>query len=106
MTAPFTTDPGAIEARRLRSLPGLVHLPYAWKVGCGYAVHDGFGTQELLVVRLSDGWSWRIPNGAQRSLRVPYGVTCDEVFAGGDVGEHWTIGRVRIDSLGPGMPPD
>jgi hypothetical protein len=109
MTAPFTTDPATLRPRRLRSHPAEVLAIHTMKVGCGYAAHlDGQGG--ILVVRLSDGWSWTVPNTETQELTNPIGVTCDEVFALGYVGEPPTketiIARVRLDSLGSGLPPD
>jgi hypothetical protein len=104
MTAPYTTDPDAVVPRRLRSqLANDIALD-SWKVGCGRAVH--FGALGLQVVRLSDGWSWEIPYAPNRGIHTPIGITCDEVFALGSVGDHSTIARVRLDSLGPGTAPD
>jgi hypothetical protein len=34
------------------------------------------------------------------------GVTCQDVFAVGYIGDHSNIARVRLDSLGPGTAPD
>ena len=58
------------------------------------------------LVRLSDGWGWRIPNKPERYLERPWGVTCDEVFVKGYVNNVETIARVKIGLLGPATPPD
>jgi len=118
MTSKFTTNPSEIHPRRLTRLPkGVISsgslLP---PVGCGYAAFrydSGYPSSDdtgLLVVRLSDGVSWLLP-----SVSVKYGdgwfpaiaITCDEVFARySGAGAHLeTIRRVRLDSLGPGIPP-
>lgn len=79
--------------------------------GCGYAAY-GYSQGETTVVRLSDGWSWDLPTtGCTGSLSTewcwaePYAVTCDELFLVGG-GTTQTIGRVALDALGPGYPPD
>jgi hypothetical protein len=104
MTSPFTTDPDAVVPRRLRSEPPFAMGVDGWEVGCGYAAH--YAGYFLLVVRLSDGWSWQVPNAPGRSFGRAIGVTCEEVFGLGDFGDHGNIARVRLDSLGPGEPPD
>ena len=73
-----------------------------WRVGCGYAARDS--ANKVLVVRLSDGWSWVVPNTATQELLKPVGLTCEEVFAMGEIGGKLTMGRVRLDSLGAGLP--
>ena len=108
MTAPFTTDgpAGMATARRLRSLPGHCIGCRPFVVGCGYAAHSG-GANDVIVVRLSDGWSWTVPSEYPDALlEVPLGVTCDEVFAQGTLHGVMTIARIRLDSLDPGVPPD
>jgi len=107
MTAPFTTDPDKLEARRLRSdLSGLFGLDRGkFKVGCGYAGHDGAVPQDKLIVRIEDGWSWELKHTDDWKWGRVLGFTCEEVFIGtGTVSG--TITRVRLDSLGPGIPPD
>jgi hypothetical protein len=105
MTAPFTTDPAALVPRRLRSQPGPGVAEREWQVGCGFAAHSQL--TEMLVVRLVDGVSWLFP------LEVPdlrlyraIGVTCTDLFALADVHGRTNIVRIRLDSLGPGIPPD
>jgi hypothetical protein len=103
MTAPFTTDPQAVQARRLRSFNNKIGA-YAWSVGCGYAANTwGIGS---IVVRLADGVSWMLPGTSTMMFNDPIGVTCDEVFILGRYGGLWNIARVRLDSLGPGTAPD
>ncbi|HEX7666561.1 MAG TPA: hypothetical protein VF407_18670 [Polyangiaceae bacterium] len=103
MTAPYTTDPGAVVKRRLRSettQPG----DRAFAVGCGYAAHpysevSGAG---LRIVRVADGRSWRIDT---HTADLVLGITCTEIFVGfGE--ENARIGRIRLDSLGPGEAPN
>ncbi len=106
MTAPFTTDPTEVQATalRLRSQPDPPIQVGPWQVGCGYAARDS--ANKVLVVRLSDGWSWFVPSTPSQKLQRPLGLTCEELFAMGEIGGKYTMGRVRLDSLGPGLLPD
>jgi hypothetical protein len=77
-------------------------------VGCGYAAHhmvDDTGTATL-VVRISDGVSWIVPHSPTFEHDNVIGITCDDVFILGDMAGEPNIMRVRLDSLGPGIPPD
>jgi hypothetical protein len=106
MTAPFTSDPAALKPRRLRSDPmaGMAAAPF--QVGCGYAAH-GRLTAPVVVVRIADGQSWSIPIlGSDFHLQETIGVTCDHVYALAEIGGRWNVARIRLDSLGPGVPPD
>lgn len=113
VTSPYTEDPTSLNPVRLRSFPvtnatNATYWPFA--VGCGYAAYS-YTLGHALVVRLSDGWSWDLP--ASGCVQGPsewcwqevYAVTCDEVFLRGAY-DLQTIARVRLDALGPGMPPD
>ena len=116
MTAPYTTDPSTRIAteRRLRSDLKIWDGGY-WAVGCGYAARR-LGTADLhhgmMVVRISDGRSWVFPGGAPGasvySWGEPLGLSCEELYISmkpaGDQG--YTIARIRLDSLGEGLPPD
>ena len=112
VTSPFTTDPGALDWRRLRSYPNPYPVIEAWSVGCGRAAHALPGTSgQVLLVRLSDGVSWTLesPKCAPPDnwcLDTVYALTCDELFLRG--GRNAEVGFVRIpfDQLGPGTPPD
>lgn len=104
MTAPFVTDPEQVKSRRLRSFTSNI-ANEAWSVGCGYAAR-GWSANDTLVVRLSDGVSWVVQNSGNMIFADPFGITCDEVFILGRYGDAWNIARVRLDSLGPGIPPD
>jgi hypothetical protein len=106
MTAPFTTDPAAVVPTRLRSQPGNSIAEEPWKVGCGYGARKWLN--QPMVIRLADGVAWQLPEdiGTLDLFPKPIGVTCDEVFAVGQVDGRVTIMRFEIDSLGPGMPPD
>lgn len=114
MTAPFTKDPAQIQPKRLRSYPADYAPTIPWVVGCGYAAMDmDYG--HVLVVRLSDGWAWELPRPnctppnykGDWCFDQPYALTCDELFVARRYsGTNHSIARVRLDALGPGMPPD
>ncbi|MGH7286293.1 MAG: hypothetical protein ACRELY_32650, partial [Polyangiaceae bacterium] len=112
-TAPYTSDPAtAISSkRRLRSeIPNGLCVSKS-VVGCGYAVRYAGGTG-LRVVRLSDGVSWLLTaNGDANAWNweEPVALTCTELFASVNIPDpkpHLGLARVRLDSLGPGIPPD
>lgn len=112
MTAPFTTDPAALKPKRLRSLATEYPLVAPWIVGCGYAANE-YEANQILVVRLSDGWAWKLtdPNPTAPPLErwhygTVYGISCDEIYLRAGVGPQMNVARVRLDALGPGMPPD
>ncbi len=106
MTAPYTTDPEAVLPRRLRSGLHIGVGGFEWKVGCGYAAGEG-GSNDVLVVRLSDGTSWQLPSiPSELALAKPLGITCEEVFIYGEIGGRLRIARVKLASLGPGIPAD
>ncbi len=106
MTAPFTTDPQALKPKRLRSDPDVGIAVDAFQVACGRAAHGG-ATQNVVVVRLSDGWSWPINNiGPDFSLEEIIGITCDHVYGLARIGGRWNVARIKLSSLGPGAAPD
>jgi hypothetical protein len=111
MTAPFTTDAATTQAqkRRLRSETAYGFLGQPYAVGCGYAIHSYTAINEsgVRLVRISDGRSWVMatPPGPFY-WTAPVAVTCDEVFINFVLSGQTNLGRVRIDSLGPGDPPD
>lgn len=106
MTAPYTADPAALRPRRLRAAPHPSMAAAPIKVACGHAAQET-GDGDVMVVRLSDGVAWRLPSAPPAmSFRVPIGLTCDEVFVVGRLGGRYNVARVRLDSLGPGLPPD
>jgi hypothetical protein len=122
MTAPHTTDPTAAQAtaRRLRSDLSAFGI-YPWGIGCGYAARaegmiDATGERiAILVVRLSDGASWIVKSAPQPDQHgfLPafvLGTSCEHVYAAGETyGSPYplsTIFRIRLDSLGPPLPPD
>ncbi len=110
MTAPFSTDPGQIHPRRLRSesATGFGVLPF--KVGCGYAARAL--SNGIRVVRLSDGVSWVLPGGQGVAWQwtEPVAVTCNELFATVGIARDGSsisgYARIELNSLGPGLPPD
>jgi hypothetical protein len=112
MTAPYTSEPSQIQKRRLRSeAHSLGAAPYV--VGCGYASHEYSSTETgTRLVRISDGQSWRFtriadPSGGYAWLfNEPLAITCDELFIMFHHGYDFQVARIRLDSLGPGAPPD
>jgi hypothetical protein len=103
MAAPYTTDPTKVASRRLRSEEGPQFGGSPFVVGCGYAARsNGYRTR---VVRLSDGRSWLLVPSAT-GFQIPRALTCTELFGDILVGGYSTLGRVRLDSLGPGIAPD
>jgi len=118
MTSKFSTDPAKIKPRRLvRWPPTIIGTPSGVlppPVGCGYAVYRYFGGSGsppetgLLIVRLADGVSWKLISNSTSppdAWSMPIAVTCDEVFSRYKGGYLESIRRVRLDSLGPGIPP-
>lgn len=103
MTAPYTTDPAALQPRRLRSdSTGWGTATFA--VGCGYAGHRGLDV-DAWITRLKDGVAWRLAGKPEANwgwVQV-LGFTCDEVFLRLH-GPVETIARIKLDSLGPGLP--
>jgi len=118
MAAPFTTSAAGVAntSKRLRGdVKGFGAA--GWTVGCGYAARTaGLGGtlhNAMFIVRLSDGFSWTLPG----KIEIPrldwgeaIGLTCDEVFASVSTQTSTVttprILRIRLDSLGPGTPPD
>ncbi len=113
-TSPFTTDPAQIQRRVLRTdLTGYPFGTSPFVVGCGYAARsmtmarDGGFQNVTIVVRLSDGYAWFLPDGAllDWGWRTPLALTCDELVILVSVKSRFTVARVRLDSLGPPTPP-
>jgi hypothetical protein len=107
MTAPYTTDPAALTPRRLRSETGPAFGIDPFVVGCGYAARSN--ESHVRLVRLSDGVSWVLDNPGWASPWAwsrPLALTCDELFSIVTVDKTRRVARVRLDSLGPGLPPD
>ena len=105
MTAPFTTDPSALQPKRLRSQPRKVGARQ-FKVGCGYAMNDGVAPTGILITRISDGWSWAIQGDSNLKPSLPIGLTCEHAYVVGLNAGVVAIFRIALNSLGPGIPPD
>jgi hypothetical protein len=88
-------------------------------VGCGYAAHLVFGPDRsapepqrgFRLIRLADGVTWDVLTNTVLQtwafrFDYPLAITCDEVFVEVLRGNALYLARVRIDSLGPGTPPD
>jgi hypothetical protein len=107
MTAAYTTEPTAVQPRRLRSESGPTFGGNNFVVGCGYAARSNGSNTRL--VRLSDGASWLMSQG-KNVFGQPLAVTCTQVFLTLAVGtaslSSTTLARVRIDSLGSPITPD
>lgn len=118
--ATYTTDPALIVKRALRNdLSGYPFGTSPFVVGCGYAARatemkrDGGFQNGTLLIRLSDGYAWQLPNapGVEWGWRTPLAITCDELMVlvtdrptpGG--APRTNVARVRIDSLGSPTPP-
>ena len=106
MAATYTTDPKKLEPRTLRSHPGSILGARQWVVGCGMAANGSTAPNQVAVVRISDGWSWTVPVYNDMALYEAVGITCNEVIVWGAVEGRSTVGRIRLDSLGPGVAPD
>lgn len=111
MASPYAEDPAQLKPKRLRSFPTTNPVLVPWVVGCGYGAYS-YEPGKAIVVRLSDGVSWFLPEAGcvppvstEWCWDTVYALTCDEVFLRGGNLEQ-TIARVRLDALGPGNPPD
>lgn len=98
----------AFAPRRVRSAPGGVTLAPA-VVGCGYTAQRQ--NDFVRVVRLADGASWELSSSGNASAigwDRPIALTCDELFLGAAIAgtPKRTIARIKLDSLGPGIPAD
>ncbi|MGC4119307.1 MAG: hypothetical protein QM765_33020 [Myxococcales bacterium] len=96
LTAPFTTAPTAIRARRLREESGSDFGTSGFVVGCGYAAR--LGAEQLRVVRLSDGRSWSLRSGAGWRWSSPMAMTCQELFVRVSVEGRIRLARVRLEA--------
>lgn len=107
MTSPYTTDPALLKPRKVR-LTGNYGAVNRYEVGCGYAAHTaGSGPFDAFieVVRLADGTAWRVdPTKGTWAWGHVIALTCEEVFVWFQ-GPEQGIARIRLDSLGPGIPP-
>jgi hypothetical protein len=103
MTAPFTTDPNALQPKRLRSDPAPKIGVSRFGVGCGFAAHG----MPVAIVRISDGYSWVLPDditgfGPWKVL----GIDCTHVYLQGMLDGKLNIARIELASLGPPLAPD
>lgn len=113
MTAPFAADPAHLMPRRLRTDAESGPSGFGdYAVGCGMAAHTT-GNGSLFVVRVADGRAWLQPvhpagdgGGYDWAWANVLAITCDEVFATVQAGHTSQLARVRLDSLGPGVPAD
>ncbi|MBL8741874.1 MAG: hypothetical protein JNK04_12290 [Myxococcales bacterium] len=111
MTSPFTTDPQALDPRRLRSYPDTYTNNRPTAVGCGYAAFS-YTPGKVIIIRIADGYWWELPSSGCTGpnftgdfcFEEPYAITCDEIFLQGGVGMN--IARVEIAALGDPSPPD
>ena len=106
-TAPYTTDPSALKPRRLRSDPAMDLGVNEFVVGCGYATHADPDAQNTLLVRLSDGVAWTLRTASSEFAWGPQlGITCTNAYYYIYDRGAFSLARVKLSSLGPGLPPD
>jgi len=107
-TSPYVTDPAKLQPRRLRSETTTAILGTPIAIGCGHAAYAPVGfTNGLRIVRLSDGWSWFLPNVKGWYWAQALALTCSEVFVTVQIsGPITTMARVPLAQLGPGVAPD
>jgi hypothetical protein len=115
MTAPYTTDPALLKPRKIRSISGSPFGTAPVVVGCGFAARrthlltgaDGGWEAHVMLVRIADGQTWLLPGGPDPSwyYDAPIAITCNEVFLYAHTPTQQII-RIRLDSLGPGSPPN
>lgn len=80
MTAPYTTDPEALEPRLVRAdMSTLIGSNTMFAVGCGYAGRPT-NDYDAQIVRLSDGAAWMLPANDLRHWTEVLGFTCEEAF--------------------------
>jgi hypothetical protein len=105
-TAPFTSEPSSIAARRVRTEQGPGFGVSHFLVGCGYAARSN--GLHIRVVRLFDGQSWTLSNATTDpwGWSEPLAVTCTELFATVHIPGATRLARIRLDALGPGIAPD
>lgn len=117
LTAP-RNDLGPADAGRVI---GKIH-PYGigggddTAVGCGFAARtaappsgDAMPPETVFIYRLSDGRRWELQQSSSMVWKNVLAITCDEVFVSvgvqADGGKpSANIARVRLDSLGAGLP--
>lgn len=107
MTSPYAADPTKLTPRRLRSEEGPALGVDPFVVGCGFAAREN--GHHLRIVRLSDGYSWLLDERTSPWFwSRPFAITCTELFTRAAMANEngARLVRVRLDSLGPGIPPD
>lgn len=120
-TAKYSTESSNVAStkRRVSAETRLFYWDEKFVVGCGYAAlrvigDTGVWNFGFRLTRLSDGVSWIVANTSEKQFgqvrfTTPIAITCDEVFVSGssvvDGNERGELARIRIDSLGPGLPP-
>ena len=120
-TAKYSLDKATVDAtkRRIHSEPR-ASMVSRYAVGCGYAAVEAvpptptaWGQTGLRVIRLSDGRSWPILGGSKEQQQelhfaTPLGVTCEHVYvqAWSKTFSQTEAVRIRIDSLGEGVPAE
>lgn len=109
MTAPFSLDP-AVVANGTRTIKSVTRYAES-AVGCGHSARRWSTTTErtLEIVRLSDGGTWKVPETPEVKL-VPLFLDCDTLYVRFErevMGfPARTLGRIRLDSLGPATLPN
>lgn len=114
MVAPLTSDRTKIAARRVAGESGELG---GYVIGCGYAARNyrdsDTNATGLRVERLSDGRSWQIEDLPTWYWSQPVGISCTHVIANAgrpgpmkNSGAKFVLARLRLDSLGPGSPPN
>jgi hypothetical protein len=125
MKGGHTTNASELQAStpsKLRNAPGGSGSCLPWTVGSGYAgTYQKIGKNadssehRVVLVRLSDGVMWEIPDRPERKFGRPLYITKEEVVmaegltlpndAGVTEFESWSIVRYPISLLGAGIPP-
>jgi len=110
MTAPYTTDPAALEPRRLRNdlSLGIGTHELQFAVGCGHAGRVLANGQDAEIVRLSDGAGWVLQGSDDWRWQRVLGFTCDELFIAvhNRAIKKFNVARLPLAALGEPLPPD
>ncbi len=107
MAALFTSDPGSLQPRRLRSEDGTGMGVSPFVVGCGHAARKA--TTGIRLVRLTDGQAWFFASSNTDKWQwiELVAITCNELFVSAHIAKppfgHYNLAPVRLDSLGPGL---
>ncbi|OJY28748.1 MAG: hypothetical protein BGO98_07825 [Myxococcales bacterium 68-20] len=112
VTAPYTTDPGKIDKRRLRSMEMVGLSPFV--VGCGHAAPSSLYGSGHTITRLGDGRFTLFEDvrgadgGAGMAFTKTLAITCDEVFAEmiGIGGFDFSVVRIQLEDFGLGRALD